>query len=107
MSFRKISIALFFCIFLVSTTKLFVMIRINEISVDIVKLNEDIKFYENEIEELEVLHYNLYSPQRMFELAKEFNFIRVERRIEKDDLLRPYDMSKVEEINPEILGFKK
>ena len=41
------------------------------------------------------------------ELSKEYDFVRVERRIEKNGLLRPYDMSKVEEINPDVLGFNK
>ena len=107
MNLKKVSMYLFISIFLVSATKLFVMIKINELSREVSQLNEEIKFHEKEIQELQVEHHNLYSPQRIFELAKEYDFVRVERRVEKNGLLRPYDMSKVEEINPDVLGFNK
>ena len=107
MNLKKVSMYLFISIFLVSATKLFVMIKINELSSDVSQLNDNIKFYQKEIQELKIEHHNLYSPQRIFELAKEHGFVRVERRIEKNGLLRPYDMSKVEEINPDVLGFNK
>tara|TARA_B100000131_G_C18114701_1_gene610867 strand:+ start:2344 stop:2667 length:324 start_codon:yes stop_codon:yes gene_type:complete len=107
MSLRKASRYLFVSIFIVCAAKLFVMIKINELSSEVSQLNEEIKLHEKEIQELQVEHHNLYSPQRIFELAKEYDFVRVERRIEKNGLLRPYDMSKVEEINPDVLGISK
>ena len=107
MNLKKASMYLFVSIFLVSATKLFVMIKINELSSEVSQLNDNIKFYQKEIQELKVEHHNLYSPQRIFELSKEYDFVRVERRIEKNGLLRPYDMGKVEEINPGVLGFNK
>ena len=107
MSLRKISLALFILIFFSSMFQLTVKNKINELYSDISLLNEDIKLYQREIQELEIKHYNLYSPQRLYEMAKDLDFIRVEQRVEKDNLLQPYDMSKLDDIVPEVLGYGK
>ena len=107
MSFKKISLSLFISIFLVSMYNLTVKNEINKLYTDITLLNEDVKFYQRELEELKIIHHNLYSPQKLFELANDLDFIRIEQRIEKDNLLQPYDMTMLEEITPQILGYGK
>ena len=107
MSFKKISLSLFISIFLVSMYNLTVKNEINKLYTDITLLNKDVKFYQRELEELKIIHHNLYSPQKLFELANDLDFIRIEQRIEKDNLLQPYDMTMLEEITPQILGYGK
>ena len=107
MSFKKISLSLFISIFLVSMYNLTVKNEINKLYTDITLLNEDVKFYQRELEELKIIHHNLYSPQKLFELANDLDFIRIEQRVEKDNLLQPYDMTMLEEIEPQILGYGK
>ena len=107
MSFKKASFSLFISAFLITMLHVAVKNEINKLYTDINSLNEDIKLYQRELEELEIKHYNLYSPQRLFELAKDLEFIRVEQRVEKENLLQPYDLSLLDEIAPQILGYWK
>ena len=53
MNLRKASMYLFVSIFVVCAAKLFVMIKINELSSEVSQLNEEIKFHEKEIQELQ------------------------------------------------------
>ena len=46
MNLRKASMYLFVSIFVVCAAKLFVMIKINELSSEVSQLNEEIKFHE-------------------------------------------------------------
>jgi len=107
MSFKKASISLFISAFIITMLHVAVKNEINKLYTDINSLNEDVKLYQRELEELEIKHHNLYSPQRLFELAKDLEFIRVEQRIEKENLLQPYDLSMLDEIAPQILGYGK
>ena len=104
MSFKKISLSLFVSIFIVSLFQLSVKNEINVLSSEIY---EEINFYEKELQQLEVAHRNLYSPKKLFELAKQLSFVRIEKRVERNNLLQPYDMSKLKEIRPEVFGFSK
>ena len=107
MSFRKISLSLFVFIFIVTLFQLSVKNEINVLSSEIYHINEEINFYEKELQQLEVAHRNLYSPKKLFELAKQLSFVRIEKRVERNNLLQPYDMSKLKEIRPEVFGFSK
>ena len=107
MSLKKISLSLFISILLVSMFQLTVKNEINKLDIDISLINKEVKIVERELQELEIKHHNLYSPQRLFELAKDLDFIRIEQRLEKDNLLQPYDMKMLQEIAPQILGYGK
>jgi len=107
MSLKKISLSLFISILLVSMFHLTVKNEINKLDIDISLINKEVKIFERELQELEIKHHNLYSPQRLFELAKDLDFIRIEQRLEKDNLLQPYDMKMLQEIAPQILGYGK
>ena len=107
MSFKKISFSVFVSIFIISLFQLSVKNEINVLSREIYNINEEINFYEKELQHLAAEHRNLYSPKKLFELAKQLNFVRVEKRVERNNLLQPYDMSKLKEIRPEVFGFSK
>jgi len=107
MSFKKISFSVFLSIFIISLFQLSVKNEINVLSSEIYLINEEINHYEKELQQLAAEHRNLYSPKKIFELAKQLNFVRVEKRVERNNLLQPYDMSKLKEIKPEVFGFSK
>tara|TARA_B110000263_G_scaffold184760_1_gene162307 strand:- start:78 stop:401 length:324 start_codon:yes stop_codon:yes gene_type:complete len=107
MSFKKISLSMFISIFIISIFQISVKNEINVLSSEIHLINEKINYYEKELQQLEAKHHNLYSPKKLFELAKELNFVRVEKQVERTNLLQPYDMSKLKEIRPEFFGFSK
>ena len=107
MSFKKISLSMFISIFIISIFQISVKNEINVLSSEIHLINEKINYYEKELQQLKAKHHNLYSPKKLFELAKELNFVRVEKQVERTNLLQPYDMSKLKEIRPEFFGFSK